>query len=187
MRKWGNISPYIRRPLVILYMTLQLLHSEFPYIWGNFDFLFYQCELPEDLPQELWAVGCIWAAAATCRPSHPVDKKGEKDDYKSRVTRFVIEGEVEISLNFSSISHSLSSLCLIVGWKRTCRMPSPINRCSSSPLPPSSFPGEGVVQVAPLFFLWIDSLLYQLFSQTRHQCEYWVVRTRADAKKYSVS
>ncbi len=23
-------------------MTLQLLHSEFPYIWGNFDFLFYQ-------------------------------------------------------------------------------------------------------------------------------------------------
>jgi hypothetical protein len=26
-------------------MTLQLLHSEFPYIWGNFDFLFYQCSL----------------------------------------------------------------------------------------------------------------------------------------------
>ncbi len=25
------------------YMTLQLLHSEFPYIWGKFDFLFYQC------------------------------------------------------------------------------------------------------------------------------------------------
>ncbi len=25
------------------YMTLQLLHSEFPYIWGKFDLLFYQC------------------------------------------------------------------------------------------------------------------------------------------------
>jgi hypothetical protein len=25
------------------YMTLQLLHSEFPYIWGKFLFLFYQC------------------------------------------------------------------------------------------------------------------------------------------------
>ncbi len=25
------------------YMTLQLLHSEFPYIWGKLDFLFYQC------------------------------------------------------------------------------------------------------------------------------------------------
>ena len=25
------------------YMTLQLLHSEFPYIWEKFDFLFYQC------------------------------------------------------------------------------------------------------------------------------------------------
>ncbi len=24
-------------------MTLQLLHSEFPYIWGKLDFLFYQC------------------------------------------------------------------------------------------------------------------------------------------------
>jgi hypothetical protein len=28
-------------------MTLQLLHSEFPYIWGKFDFLFYQCALGE--------------------------------------------------------------------------------------------------------------------------------------------
>ena len=25
------------------YMTLQLLHSEFPYIRGKFDYLFYQC------------------------------------------------------------------------------------------------------------------------------------------------
>ncbi len=24
-------------------MTLQLLHSEFPYIWWKFDFIFYQC------------------------------------------------------------------------------------------------------------------------------------------------
>ncbi len=24
-------------------MTLQLLHSKFPYIWGKFDFLFYKC------------------------------------------------------------------------------------------------------------------------------------------------
>ncbi len=26
-------------------MTLQLLHSKFPYIWGKFDFLFYQCSM----------------------------------------------------------------------------------------------------------------------------------------------
>jgi hypothetical protein len=26
-------------------MTLQLLHSEFPYILGKFDFLFYQCSI----------------------------------------------------------------------------------------------------------------------------------------------
>ncbi len=29
-------------------MTLQLLHSEFPYIWGKFDFLFYQCGFVPD-------------------------------------------------------------------------------------------------------------------------------------------
>ncbi len=45
MRKCANISPYTRRPLVIQYMTLQLLHSELPYIWEKFDFLFYQCLL----------------------------------------------------------------------------------------------------------------------------------------------
>jgi hypothetical protein len=31
-------------------MSLQLLHSEFPYIWGKFDFLFYQCT-PHQLTQ----------------------------------------------------------------------------------------------------------------------------------------
>ncbi len=35
MRKCANISPYMRRSLV---MTLHLLHSEFPYIWGKFYF-----------------------------------------------------------------------------------------------------------------------------------------------------
>ncbi len=43
---WGNaqIFPhtYMRRPCE-LHMTLQLLHSEVPYIWGKFDFLFYPC------------------------------------------------------------------------------------------------------------------------------------------------
>jgi hypothetical protein len=43
---WGNaqIFPHICglwRPLIIY--DLQLLHSEFPFIWGKFDFLFYQC------------------------------------------------------------------------------------------------------------------------------------------------
>ena len=31
-------------------MTLQLLHSESPYIWGKFDFLFYQCTLLQGWP-----------------------------------------------------------------------------------------------------------------------------------------
>jgi hypothetical protein len=43
MRKCANISPFMRRPLVIYSMTLQLLHSEFSYKRGKFDFLFYQC------------------------------------------------------------------------------------------------------------------------------------------------
>ncbi len=41
---WGNICAF---PHILgspsSYMTLQLLHSEFPYIWGKFSFLFYQC------------------------------------------------------------------------------------------------------------------------------------------------
>ncbi len=37
-----NISPYMRRPLVIYDFALQLLHLEFSHIWGKFDFLFYQ-------------------------------------------------------------------------------------------------------------------------------------------------
>jgi hypothetical protein len=41
--KYFRISSYIRKPSS--YMTLQLLHSEFPYIWGKFDLLFYQCIL----------------------------------------------------------------------------------------------------------------------------------------------
>jgi hypothetical protein len=41
MGKYLRISSYIRKPF--LNMTLQLLHSEFPYIGGKFDFPFYQC------------------------------------------------------------------------------------------------------------------------------------------------
>ncbi len=43
---WGNhwAFPHIFGSLSS-YMTLQLLHSEFPYIWGKFYFLFYQCIL----------------------------------------------------------------------------------------------------------------------------------------------
>ncbi len=41
---WGNICAF---PHILgsnsSYMTMQLFHSEFPYIWGKFDFLFYQC------------------------------------------------------------------------------------------------------------------------------------------------
>ncbi len=41
MTKYLRISSYIRKPF--LYMTLQLLHSEYPYIWEKLYFLFYQC------------------------------------------------------------------------------------------------------------------------------------------------
>ncbi len=51
---WGNaqIFPHIwggRQS----YMALQLLHSEFPYIWGKFDFLFYQCVVQLRYPEML--------------------------------------------------------------------------------------------------------------------------------------
>jgi hypothetical protein len=45
MGKYFPISSYIGKPFLILYMTLQLLYSEFPYIWGRKknDYLFCQC------------------------------------------------------------------------------------------------------------------------------------------------
>jgi hypothetical protein len=43
---WGNVCAF---PLILgspsSYMTLQLLHSEFLYIWENFFIIFYQCSL----------------------------------------------------------------------------------------------------------------------------------------------
>ncbi len=60
MGKCLRISSYIRKPYLI-YMTLQLLHSEFPYIWGKFYFLFYQCimvkcDLRRDYGDYIWPV-----------------------------------------------------------------------------------------------------------------------------------
>jgi hypothetical protein len=45
-------------------MTLQLLNSEFPYIWGKFDFLFYLCTY-NILRQPLYAQ---WDSAFTESP-----------------------------------------------------------------------------------------------------------------------
>ncbi len=39
MGKYLRNSSYIRKPFLVRYMTLQLLHSEFPYLWGKYDFL----------------------------------------------------------------------------------------------------------------------------------------------------
>ncbi len=43
MGKYLRISHVLR--CLSLYLPLQLLQSECPYIWGKFDFLFYQCAL----------------------------------------------------------------------------------------------------------------------------------------------
>jgi hypothetical protein len=40
---WGNICAFPHRS-PSSYMTLQLLHPEFPYIWGKFDFLFISAQ-----------------------------------------------------------------------------------------------------------------------------------------------
>ncbi len=42
MVKYLRIFSYIRKPFLV---TLQLLHSEFPYQWGKFDILFYLCKV----------------------------------------------------------------------------------------------------------------------------------------------
>ncbi len=62
------------------YMTLQLLHSEFPYIWGKFDFLFYQfsCHNPKSFycilinKEQRYSLGMRWECTSySRRSSHP--------------------------------------------------------------------------------------------------------------------
>ncbi len=54
MGKFLRISSYcIRKPS---YMTLQLHHSKFPYIWGEFSFLFYLCMVPLKARQQLYPI-----------------------------------------------------------------------------------------------------------------------------------
>ncbi len=55
MGKYLRISSYIRKPLLI-YDNVQLLHSESLYIWGKFDFLFYQCTVWWSVPgRDVWS------------------------------------------------------------------------------------------------------------------------------------
>ncbi len=95
---WGNICvcPHILGS-PSSYMTLQLLHSEFLYIWGKFDFLFYQwkgqrngqCNWPNVIDLFiLWVPGRFsrvvlggeetewnwgWSPPLTCQPKpHPL-------------------------------------------------------------------------------------------------------------------
>ncbi len=76
---WLTASSYMGKYCPSSYMTLQQLHSEFPYIWGKFDFLFYQCRLsaPESRRQHdkhlcewlsfIWKrVGMTLKASKTC-------------------------------------------------------------------------------------------------------------------------
>ncbi len=55
---WGNICafPHISES-PSSYMTLQLLHSEFSYIWGKLYFLFYQCKCKS----AKWSCNCTMA------------------------------------------------------------------------------------------------------------------------------
>ncbi len=52
------------------YMTLQLLHSEFPYIWGKFHFLFYQCRSLPMLAERWVRVWLVWPRASTSLITH---------------------------------------------------------------------------------------------------------------------
>ncbi len=63
-------------------MTLQLLHSEFPYLWGKFDFLFFRCEFsgPSYSEQGVLFISCSFSGEGnlclccweyrSCTPHH---------------------------------------------------------------------------------------------------------------------
>ncbi len=54
-------------------MTPQLLHSEFPYMWGKFDFLFNQCSVPNFVAGGNRMINTVMEAAKGvpyCLPCH---------------------------------------------------------------------------------------------------------------------
>ncbi len=51
-------------------MTLQLLHSELPFIWGKFDFLFYQCNMRAQTMFEFW-INCNSSQCSHQRTERP--------------------------------------------------------------------------------------------------------------------
>jgi hypothetical protein len=55
---WANFSPYMRRPLVIYDFAPD--PSSFPYIWGKFSFLFYQCMETENTVESKKARSLKW-------------------------------------------------------------------------------------------------------------------------------
>ncbi len=75
IRIWGNICAFshiLGSPSS--YTTLQLLHSEFSYIWGKFCFLFYQC------------------GESTCCPP------GKASDWEWRPLRTIVEVCLRLSM-----------------------------------------------------------------------------------------
>ncbi len=59
MRKCENISPYMRRPLVIYDFATAPLWISLYSIWGKFDFLFYQCGMGSKSTQARCCPRCI--------------------------------------------------------------------------------------------------------------------------------
>jgi hypothetical protein len=60
------------------YMTLQLIPSQFPYIWGKFRFLFFPCMIIS-VPHFPVVVSLLWTASSVDISSHGTRAHVERD------------------------------------------------------------------------------------------------------------
>ncbi len=102
--KYLRIFSYIVLGSPSSYMTLQPLPSDFPYIWGNFSFLFYQC-------RHSWQSFFLQVSEARGRGQQEGEEAGSSD---SSFRRYHFKFHTYLSLKFFSITVKCS-LQVIIG------------------------------------------------------------------------
>jgi hypothetical protein len=107
MRKNLRISSYIRKPFLIHEFATAPLRI--PYIWGKFDFLFYQCKNSDSLIERSHL--CSQSCSDTCAQESFVALQPERD------TKSLLRYSL---LLFVSRCYSLLTIIFMKVWIKQC-------------------------------------------------------------------
>ncbi len=104
MGKYFPISSYTVLGSPSSYMTLQLLHSKFPYIWGKFSFLFYQCTLQLSWQIYILKITVLYYILKNMRSNKIINKSNPNCNFNGRTVQYkckVQEKHKAMNPNFS--------------------------------------------------------------------------------------